>query len=153
MIEKELILQYFAHVSRLYSSTINAIITTIFGWLSFNAVLIGLISSKVNLQVMPLATVFWILIIPIEVFLYVRTLHFGRIISSMTKDLEEYKFETYINSLKGINWYHKMNLRPELSPQRWTKAEKIGVMVYCALFVTPIVSVLILAWQNGYIKL
>jgi hypothetical protein len=126
------LLGLLGHISRMYNSTINAMIAVIFGWLAFNGLAFSL-RENAQFEIVLLLIGFFIVLI--GCYLYVRALQFGRYIATMMRDLN---LGNYLE--KGLPMFlfvTRLNQRSINKPNEWTWGERISLILLIIFFVIP----------------
>jgi hypothetical protein len=143
------LLGLFGHLSRMYNSTINALIAFIFGWATFIGLAVSL-KNNVTLWGMPaiLAIVaIAIFIILMAYYLFARTLQFDKYIAKMASDLN---LGNYVSSLPKTWLLSRINKRTKENVYGLTSGQKAALILMTFFF---IISLVLLLYQLGYLNL
>jgi hypothetical protein len=146
--------QMFAHVSRLYSSGFTALVTTIFGWVTYLGFFINFLSNArtqlnttslannsilVNQQIGNLKVGFVIIGIFLAgclFFFYYRLLFFGKFLGVLAQDL---KILHYANELHPKGFLKKYNTRKENEVNTTSLECALGIFLVIMVVISIIV--------------
>jgi hypothetical protein len=128
------LLGLYAHISRIYSSSINAAIAVIFGWLAFFGFSMTINSQLFHSVSEVLVSVGCVMFF-FGFYFYLRIWLHGRYLISMIKD---FGLGDYVKNLPRFRFLTWLNERPIDQPTNWTPGEKIGLLFLILSFVIPL---------------
>jgi hypothetical protein len=126
----------YSHISRLYNSGINALTAILFGWITYNGVVINLVANKIFPIYRGIMAIIGTVIILLALYFYLRLFLFGRWMAKIENDL---KLRPYIHSLPRFGFFPKINERLGDDPTKWTIMEVISLPAIIIFFIIPFI--------------
>ena len=133
------LLGLFGHFSRMYNSTINALIAVIFGGAAFTGLALNLIHSDQFPKFWPILPITASFIILMAFYLFLRTLQFDRCIAKLAFDFD---LEDYLYSLPKTLLLSRVNKRTKDNIDGWTWGQRIALILMVGFFASSIAFLL-----------
>lgn len=123
---------FYSHVSRLFNSSVNVLISIIFGWTAFIGLAWSILRVLPDMRLVLLITGFFIFMMALY-NLYFRVLQFGRLIYRLENELE---LRNYIDGLITLPGIGMMVSRK--NAEAFTLAEILAIVFLVAYFVATL---------------
>jgi hypothetical protein len=133
------LLGLFGHFSRMYNSTINALIAVIFGWATLIGLVLSLIANDQFTKFWIMLPIMAIFIILMAIYLFARTLQFDRYIAKLAFD---FNLENYLYGLPKVWLLSRINKRTKDNINGWTLGQKVALILMICFFAFPLAFLL-----------
>jgi hypothetical protein len=128
------LLGLYAHVSRIYNSSVNAAIAVIFGWLAFFGFSMT-IDQQLFYPIKGILLLVGCVMFVFGLYFYIRIWMHGRYLIFMMGSLGLGNYVLTLPRFKILSW---LNWRPIDQPTKWTPGELIGLLFLILSFVIPL---------------